>query len=395
MPQTPKLTLSLAKPDNLNHAIKLPHCREILIEHRDLARVGFLDSEGCLALARAAREHGLRTVLVWDLLVSDNQLLAGAALVRGLDLTLFDAIRVQDAGVARYTAECFPGLPRQLVLETGNHNLPGIVTWIASIQPERVVLSNELPMSLVRQIRAAVSVELEYIALGRLLIFYTPRKLVSPVSTLLDEAPETIQRFITSEEDEGHANKHYPLVENQHGTFMYYEKDLFLVPYLAEMADAGIDYARLDAKFFDDTALLPALKAYLETAVDENLAAVKALLGPRLSRGFFKSNRTDKQFKRLKNPFLAVREDAAYLGEVLETKKKQYTAIKSAQAFAVGDKIHIQNPEGKITATTIQQIRDSAGNPREQAAQPGIWVVNHIRGASAGSKLYLGSGEPT
>ncbi len=387
MSQKPHLTLSLAKPDNLNAAVALNGCREILIEHRDLARVGFLDSEGCTALARDAKAHGLRTVLVWDLLLSDNQLLAGAALIRGLDLALFDAIRVQDAGAARYAKDAFPHLERQLVLETGNHNLPGILSWIAAIEPRRVVLSNELPMPLVAQIRAAVSVELEYLALGRLLIFYTPRKLVSPVTTILAEEQETVERFVTSEEDG--KNKHFPLIENQHGTFMYYEKDMFLVPYLAEMAAAGVDYARIDTKFFDDAALLAALQVYLADSGAAQVAALKALLGPRLTRGFFKSNRTDKQFKRLKNKYLAVRDDAVYVGEVLETKKKSYTALKSEQAFAIGDCLQLQNPEGKVSTTTIQSIRNSSGQAVTRAEQPGIWVVNHISGASAGSKLYL------
>lgn len=387
MPQKPHLTLSLAKPANLDAAATLDGCREVLIEHRDLARVGFLNSAGCIALARDAKARGLRTVLVWDLLLSDNQLLAGAALIRTFDLTLFDAIRVQDAGAARYAKDVFPQLERQLVLETGNHNLPGILRWIAAIEPHRVVLSNELPMSLVTQVRAAVSVELEYLALGRLLIFYTPRKLVSPVTTILEEEQETVERFVTSEEDG--KNKHFPLVENQHGTFMYYEKDMFLVPYLAEMAAAGVDYARIDTKFFDDAALLVSLHAYLADPGEAQVAALKALLGPRLTRGFFKSNRTDKQFKRLKNQFLAVRDDAVYVGEVLETKKKSYTALKSEQSFAVGDRLQLQNPEGKVSTTTIQSIRNSSGETVICAEQPGIWVVNHISGASAGSKLYL------
>lgn len=392
MPQKPHLTLSLAKPDNLDAAVALDGCRELLIEHRDLARVGFLDSAGCVALAREAKARGLRTVLVWDLLLSDNQLLAGAATIRALDLSLFDAIRIQDAGAARYAKEVFPQLERQLVLETGNHNLPGILRWIEAVAPHRVVLSNELPMALVAQVRAAVSVELEYLALGRLLIFYTPRKLVSPVTTILAEEQEAVERFVTSEEDG--KNKHFPLIENQHGTFMYYEKDMFLVPYLAEMAAAGVDYARIDTKFFDDAALLTALQAYLADPDETQATALKALLGPRLTRGFFKSNRTDKQFKRLKNQYLAVREDAVYVGEVLETKKKSYTALRSEHAFAVGDRLQLQNPEGKLSTTTIQSIRNSSGQSVDRAASPGIWVVNHISGASAGSKLYLDAAVP-
>lgn len=377
----PSITASLF-PDACQPHAAVPQLAEVLIEHRDLARLGWLDEAQTLGAAQQAHDMGHRAVLVWDTLVDDRELANRAAIVRALGPDKFDAVRVTDPGVARYVRQQWPHWPLQLGLETGNHNRVGILAWAAELAPERLILSNELPLDLIRDIRQQLQTPIEMLALGRLLIFYTPRKLIDPFSH--EHVPATIrQRFITSEED----RKHFPLVENRHGTFMFYEKDLFLLPYLAEMDAAGVDWVRLELKFYQRTHLTAPLHAYL--AGDTNaLANLKAQLAPRLTRGFFKSNRTDKQFERLKNFHLTPPDSAEHVATVLESRKKHYVALQTHGPIQCGESLRFVIPEGESLQHTITWLRNAAGDAFPVANSPGLWLINHGRRLSPGTKVF-------
>lgn len=362
----------------------LPGLGEMLLEHQDLARMGRLDLETLNQSAAQAKARGLRTVLVWDILCDNTAMANSASLLRQLDMSLFDAVRTQDPGAAWYMKDHFPQVPLQLILETGNHNLPGITAWVEAFQPERVVLSNELPLNQVTQIIETIKTPVEIMALGRILVFYTPRRLISPIEPHTDEH-DLIQRIITSEED----HKKFPLVENRHGSFMYYEKELFLLPYLQEIQEAGVAYARLELKFYDQAVLGP-LQSYLEQRDKEPLDGLKSVLGEKLTRGFFKSNRTDKQFKKLKNPHLIADRDAPYLGVVMETAKKKFMALAVETDFKVGDTLIMVNPEGERLEHQVQWIRDLSGRKLEEVATPGVYTINPGRKVSSGTQVYTG-----
>lgn len=370
-------------PPDLDLLKRLDPNGEVLLAHRDLARAGRLDDTQLCAAADRCRDLGLRPVLVWDLLVDDAAMADGAAVINRLDINRFDAVRVQDVGAAWYLREHQPQMPLQLILETGNHNLVGLRTYTEAFQPERLIVSNEIPIGQIKEMGETLDVPLEVNALGRILIFYTPRKLLSPIEPHQDEY-DFLARFVTSIEDK----KHFPIVENRHGTFMYYEKELFLLPYINDIKAAGINHIRLDFSFHDPQ--LPERVAdWLEQPTPEGLEAVKGLMAARLTRGFFKSNRTDKQFAKLKNPHLDRREDKQLLGDVMDTVRGEFMAIYTALPFQVGDVLHFAIPEGELLEHEIVWIRDAQGQKHERAEAPGLWLINHRKKVSSGTRVYL------
>jgi len=376
-------TLPYSQPD-WELLTALPNVKEILLEHQDLARVGGLDTPALIQAAEKARSYGLRVVLVWDILCDNTAIANCGSLLRQLDLSLFHAVRTQDPGAAWYMSEHFPQIPLQLILETGNHNLTGIKAWVEAFQPERVILSNELPLNRVAEIREALNVPVEVLALGRVLVFYTPRKLISPIEPDTDE-DDLLQRVISSEED----RKKFPLVENRHGTFMYYEKELFLLPYLKEMEEAGVAYARLDLKFYESERVLVPITSYLQSGSKESLDQLKTVLGDKLTRGFFKSNRTDKQFAKLKNPHLNVTDGQPFLGTVMETVRKKFMAVMAEQDFKVGDSLTMVNPEGEHLEYQVEWIRNLSGEKLTLAESPGVYTLNPGRKVSSGTRIYF------
>ncbi len=379
-----KLTASPPSPPDLDRLARIPGLTEVLLGHHELARVGGLDDASFTATAQRARALGLRILLLWDILACDSDIAAGAAIVRRLDPALIDAIRVQDPGIARYVMRHFPRFPLHMILETGNHNEIGIRTWVDSFSPERIILSNEMPLAALKSIRAVVDVEIEILALGRLLVFYTPRKLISPFEADQDgDGPS--QRVIVSEED----RKRFPLLENRQGTFMYYEKDLFLLPYLEEIEAAGLDHVRLDLTFYEPSVILPALATFLTDRDEASLERIKTHIGPRRTRGFYKSNRTDKQFAKLKNPHLHWEEGRVRLGTVIETKKNKYVALLTEAPIHVGDTIVFVIPEGDRIVHELRWIRNAIDRAPVETGAPGLWLIDPVKRVSSGAHAYF------
>lgn len=361
----------------------LPGLDEVLLEHELLARSGGLGDDALCTAASEARARGLRVILVWDVLASEQLLERGAALVDRLGVAHFDALRVQDPGVALFARERWPDWPLQLVLETGNHNLIGATAWRDALQPERLVLANELPASELTRFAAAIDCELEIAVLGRLLMFYSPRPLVRAAEG--ETLEEVRERFAIDPE----RRRHYPVIENRHGTFMFYEKDLNLLPWLSKVEACGLRRARLDFKYFP-AELVTRVTNWLMSGDASELAAVKSCLSPRTTGGFFKSNRTDKQFTRLKNTYLRVREDRILLATVLETSRKTgYTVLHADAPLRIGMVFDYLVPEGEWGRHQVEWLRGLDGRRLEATDGPGVYLVNHARRASPGTKCYL------
>lgn len=365
------------------------YAQEVLLEAKAISRTGTLDGAALELASSQAKAAGKRVVLVWDVLASDDDIATQAAFVRTLDLARVDAIRVQDAGVAEYVREHFPELKLQLVLETGNHNLQGIKAWIDHFKPERIALSNEIPIGTLAEWRPQIPCEIEVQVMGQLLLFFTPRKLLTPIEKERKQQ-ELLQRFATNLEPGRSEGKVFPILENRHGTFMFYEKELFLLPYIEEIQAAGVDVARIDLKAHDADTLTPLIRAYLERSQAETLDAIKAHLGPKLTRGFFKSNRTDKQFAKFKNQHtFGAEEQEGFVGPVVDVKKKRYLLIETKGPLKVGDKLRIVTPEGANVELTINILSAPKGKAVQEAVTPGLWYVNHVPRVSSGSMVFF------
>ncbi len=151
--------------------------REVILEHKSLSRMGSLDTKSLLPLIDAALVAEMSPVLQWDILSTEKTFQHSLSLLSRLLLARFYANRVQDIGAAEWIRQEHPELPIRLIVETGNHNLTGLQRWIKYFGPQlqRLVLSTELPKSILKEYSQILTVPCEILAAGRILLFYTPR----------------------------------------------------------------------------------------------------------------------------------------------------------------------------------------------------------------------------
>ncbi len=361
---------------------------DVLLGLRELSRFGNLDLRLLNEMAIQTRNLGMRPILEWDVLMTNDRMIHAKKTLALIDLGLFSAIRVQDSGALHVSKKMFPDLPIQLILETGNHNLEGVKRWCDSVgnQLERVILSNELAGTTLAHYIKNLSVPVEVLGLGPILIFYTPRYLLSfqkkDLNWLSQETSVNTHRVEALAHAEEGFHKGFRLLENQHGTFMFHAKDYCLIDRLDQLFEMNLDTIRIDLKMNGDQSALPAVTKLIDKA---NRLQFESLLADRfiasypnkVTRCFFQKNATDVIFKKLTNEHI-VRNDDHFVGEVVEVAKDRYLLIhvqsnrlnlKREQSYS------FSTPEGKVKEVLISKISDLDRNEIMEAVKNDFVII--------------------
>ncbi len=234
---------------NSIHELSLAHDNgidEIILGHKDFSRLGTLDDDGFERLAKESNLLGIKPVFEWDILMTDDVFNKVIKKLNNLDLKNIEIFRVQDPGALNYVFENFSNTI-QLILENGNHNFVGLRQWkdFLGSRLDRLVLSIEIPKDKLTEYITKLDCPIEILGLGRILLFYSPRNLLSPlVSDKRD--------FIYAEgESEESPHKGFPIIENKHGTFMFHIKNIFLLENLIELNQMKLSHLRIDLRDTD------------------------------------------------------------------------------------------------------------------------------------------------
>jgi putative protease len=368
---------------------------EILLGHKELNRFSKTNTERleeCLAFAKSL---GMKTILEWDILCTEGDFSQMVGIFEKIKKENIDSIRVQDSGVLEYVLEQ-TAFPVQFISETGNHNISGLLKWEEYIggRLERIILSSEINQEKLKEIKQALKTQLEILGLGRVLLFYTPRKLLNH---LLPETDELKQRAVHSDdfiealgESEESPHKGFPIIENRHGTFMFHIKDLFLLDRKTDLISIGMDYLRIDLRFEEDNSLLTTIKK--QFIDDDKPEQIKSVYGPDGIRGYFQVNKSDVIFKKLKN-YRIQRKDDLYIGEIVEICKSDYMAIelRTDKVLKVDEMITLITPEGKKVETKIFFIKNSSYNEDNNLAKGDLALINYVGGIWPKSQVYFRS----
>jgi putative protease len=355
---------------------------EVILEPKSLSRFGKLSLDEFVVFSDRARDLGLRVLLEWDILMTEDVFVAKVPEVTKL-LPFADALRVQDPGALNWAIE-HSEKPLQYIAENGNHNLKALQGWIDLAQGkiERMILSIELPKAAIEEYAQELAVPCELLGLGRILLFYTPRPLLSSLAPEKFAHNEDIAALGESEES---PHKGFPIVENQHGTFMFHIKEFCLLDFSSELSRLGLAYFRIDQRWGNRIAETLLLVNHFSS---EKFEAFKNSYPQDLMRGFYLVNKTDVLFPKLKNSRLQKRE-GDYIGEVLEAEKGGHLAImvKNPRGLKITDQLKIIHPKGEIIEAKIYSLKDlSLDDVREVPAGQvaliqfigGVWVKSQV-----------------
>ena len=369
--------------------LKLIHdtsIREVILEHKTLSRMGRLDTDSLISLTDAALESGLSPVLQWDTLCTESKFENCIKLLDDLPISKFAAIRVQEIGAAEWVRHELPEIPLHFIAETGNHNLTGLLRWREYFgqQLQRFALSSELPISTLNNYCRSLNVPCEILAAGRILLFYTPRKLLGNDEFSKNSFDFKEKILVPSDQPQ----RQFPTLENQHGTFMYHHKDLFLLDYIPELQKINLDVLRLDFRHVEiKSDWIKKIDRLLASFDKQTVRSLKSKWPSKITRGFFRANRTDLAIDRIKNPH---RKDhgETLVGCVVEAVKEHHLIMLTRKSFQSGKSLLGITPEGRECIISTESIHTTDGQPVNEIESGNLYQVPHVKYVTAETLLY-------
>jgi putative protease len=350
---------------------------EVILAPKELSRRGTGSLASMIELANQANAVGLTPVLEWDALMEGPRFRECSASVLRLP-KVFRAVRARDAGAALWLRD-HTDYPIQLLLEAGHHNLPALQTWQSrlGLRLQRLCLSPELTLKTLQDWRTQLDVPFEVLGLGPLLLFHSPRALLTSLATA--PASEEVWAEGASEES---PHKGFLLSENSHGTLMFHPKDLGLLERWSDLEAAGVDVVRIDHRR-EKSELVQGIVAFLKAPQDAG--ALKSAWSQEWMRGYLDVNKSDVLFDRLKNDHL--KRDERSCGEVLEGKREAWLAVRVSGHITAGETIQIINPKGESTSLELAWIKDDAFQPVTTLTDGQVGFLPWTRGVPSKSKL--------
>jgi U32 family peptidase len=361
---------------------------EVILAPSLLSRFGRTELNEFINLSKFAKELKLNTICEWDILLTENSFSSLLNNISENDFKYIDEFRVQDTGVLNYLLKNYKQ-KIQFIAETGNHNLRSLLAFqtIIGSRLSRIILSLELPQNKLKEFSEKLSTPTEILIFGRINLFYSPRKLISPY---LDKTEDNkyIEIEVNSEES---PHKGFPLIQNSHGTFMMNPKDHCLLENVKDLEQAGVSFCRIDLRFDDLFKHLNLIVGLANEQEQFRLEQLKSINKRGLIRGFFAINKTDHQFKKLKNHRIQRRDDL-YVGEVLDVKKGAYIGFRvkdNAEFILDGKWLELKTPEGKIKKLQIKRLCNSGQDNIKQVSLNQIIYTNHVSGISIRTAVYI------
>jgi putative protease len=383
---------------DLEQCVQAPNLQEVLLEPLLLARQGRLSLEEVEFLASEAVKRSLHPVLVWDILMPEQIMIEICQKISQYNLSKFSAIRVCDPGAAWWVKTHFPQLKIHLIVETGNHNLEALQGWceVLSGSLERLVLSIELPEQQLIEYCQKLPVACEILGVGRILLFYSPRSLLSKhLSVKSSEAIPDLETTVASEESH---NRPFPTLETVHGTFMFLDKDQFILDQLESLEKAGLHTVRLDLRHlspdenFDENFAVNIDNICRQ--ILDNPTPLKTEWPRQIRAPFFKANRTTSIFNRMKSKAkLAAYRNEIGLAEIVAVESKTAVIFYALQAFELSQINTLILPTGEERKLPEDvQFRNLKGEVITKCDREQILIANWFKKAMPGS-LLLGKME--
>ncbi|MFB2837483.1 U32 family peptidase [Floridanema evergladense] len=374
-------------PD-LERCVNAPNLQEVLLEPILLARQGKLTENQVETLAGEALKRGLRPVLVWDILMPERVMNDVCERLKSWNLNQFAAIRVCDPGVAYWLKINFPKMPLQLIVETGNHNFESLLGWCEFFGEslERLILSIELPEEKLIEYCQKLPVACELLGVGQILLFYSPRSLLAePLAEEEDLNSTLYLEAIAAFEDA--PNRHFPTLETIHGTFMFLDKDQFILDKLNGLESAGLHTVRLDLRHLEKNGDVAVDIDNICRQILKNPASLRLNWFKETRAPFFKANRTTALFPKMKSKVADYRNQNC-LAEVLTGESGKYVVFQTFRSFDVSQIKSMIMPTGeeiKIPPETI--FRNINGEQLSSFTSDQILVTNWIKKAVPGTLL--------
>ena len=192
-----------------------------------------------------------------------------------------DAVILSDPGFFMMFKKSAPEIAIHVSTQANITNSEAARFW-ENLGAKRLVLSRELTIGEIKEIRSKVKIELEVFVHGSICISYSGRCYISSFLTSRSanrgECTNSCRWNYTLMEEK-RQGEHFPVFEDDRGTYIMSSKDLCMIEHLHLLGDAGIDSFKIEGRMKGINYVAGVVKTYRE-AID-SLGNGKYAVNPR------------------------------------------------------------------------------------------------------------------
>ncbi|MGD1075350.1 MAG: U32 family peptidase [Thermodesulfovibrionales bacterium] len=281
-----------------------------------------------------------------------------------------DAVILSDPGIFVMFREKAPGINLHISTQANITNREAALFW-EGLGAKRLVLSRELSIDEIQEIRENTSVEIEVFVHGSLCISYSGRCYISSFlasrSANRGECTNSC-RWSYALMEEKRQGEYFPVTEDNRGTYMMSSKDLCMIEHLPLLRKAGADSFKIEGRMKGINYVAGVVKTYRE-AIDSLDDAMEYKAHSRWlrelsmfsSRGYttamFFGKPSDRDYNFDGESYRMTHE---LVGVVLDTRG-EIARVGLRSKLHVGDLIEYLSPGLEETIFKITSMRDEDG----------------------------------
>ena len=226
--------------------------------------------EELINAVRYAHDLGVRAYVTVNIFPHNSDLAGIEEHIEVLKEARPDAVILSDPGVFMMFRKKAPEIDIHISTQANVTNCEAALFW-EGLGAKRLVLSRELSIDEIKDIRRETRIELEAFVHGSICISYSGRCYISSFlsdrSANMGECTNSCRWDYTLMEEK-RPGEHFPVYENERGTYVMSSKDLCMIEHLPVLAEAGIDSFKIEGRMKGINYVAGVVKTYRE-AIDK------------------------------------------------------------------------------------------------------------------------------
>jgi len=199
-----------------------------------------------------AHDHGVSVHVTVNTMPRNEEAAALPAYLEQLQDAQVDALIVADLGAFTLAGKYAPKCARHISTQQSIANYECATAWY-DLGAQRVVLARELNLNEIRTIREKTPTELEIETFGHgaMCVSYSGRCLLSNYMTGRDSnrgACAQPCRYQYTLMEEKRPGEHFPVFEDEKGTYILNSRDMCMIDHLKDLQDAGVDCIKIEGR---------------------------------------------------------------------------------------------------------------------------------------------------
>lgn len=344
------------------------------------AQSGNFDDDELFAASEYAKKLGKKIYVTVNIMPHNDEIESLPKYLQMLGRIKADALIVADFGVFQMVKDILPDMPVHISTQANTVNWMSAKFWQQN-GATRIVLARELSLAELSGIRKKTTAELEIFVHGAMCISYSGRCLLSSYMTGRDAnrgaCPQAC-RWKYHLVEEKRPGEYFPVMEDEHGTYVFNSRDLCLLNYIPEFIGMGIDSFKIEGR----------MKSvhYVATVTNVYRQAIDAYVND--PEGFCVKDIWLEELEKISHrPYTTafIAGNPYEKGQVYTTSSYQQThdfvglAVKWENGFLLaeqrnnvkkGEQLEMMQPDGSLYTIDAAELYDENGGSIDVAPHP-------------------------